>query len=234
MARFRRKDLRRDRFVEEVTHQVEFFSGHRKEFVLAGGAVALALVGSIGYWSYSSQRSSASLSALHDAVDLYHGVVSGEEQPGMKTFPTEADRLDQVTRALDAVMLDYPGTMGASGAMYYSGLLDREQENTAEARAHFEQAVRGKGIEYAALARMALGALHVDQGEPEMAREQYQALVDAPTTTVSKELASIELARTFASSDPAKARDILNEIRAETGAASPMLTALLAMLDGGT
>ena len=234
MARFHRKDLKRDRFVEEVTHQVEFFSGHRRQVVAGGSAVLVLLVCGLGYRSYSSQRNASSLAALHDAIDLYHGVVSAEEQPGLKTFATEADRLDQITRALDAVILDYPGTSAASGAMYYSGLLDRAEGNMNEARAHFEQAIRGKAAEYPALARMALGALLVEQGEAEAAREQYQAVVDAPTTVVSKEQASIELARTFVSSDPGKAREILDEIQSGNSAASSLAASLLATLDEGS
>lgn len=233
MARFRRKDLKRDRFVEEVTHQVEFFSGHRKQFIAGGVVAALLVVGSVGYWSYASQRQATSQAALQDAIDLFHGVVSVDEQPGLKTFPTDADRIDQVTRALDAIMLDYAGTEADSGAMYYSGLLDRDEGNTSEARAHFEQAVRGKGVEYPALARMALGSLLLDQGDTQAAREQFHFLVDAPTQIVSKEQASIELARTYAEDDPDRAREILNDVQSGSTAASPLAAALLATLGEG-
>ena len=148
----------------------------------------------------------------------------------MKTFATETDRIDQVTRALDAITLDYTGTEAASGAMYYSGLLDRDEGNSAEARAHFEQAIRGQGSEYPALARMALGGLLFDQGEAEAAREQFQAVVDAPTVMVSKDQASIELARTLVASDPGKAREILDRIRSGSSPASAMAAALLETL----
>lgn len=233
MARIRRKDLKRDRFVEEVTHQVEYVSGHRKQFVAAGIAVVVLLVAGLGYWTYDRQRRIESSAALQDAIELFHGQITTEERPGFKTFSTEAGRIEEVTRALDAISLDYSGTAAATGASYYSGLLDREQGNKAEARSHFEQAVRGRGTEYAALARMALGALLLDQGDAEAAREHFQALVDDPTQLVSRDQANIEVARTFVDTDPEQAREILGAIRAENGPASAMASALMETLGEG-
>ncbi len=233
MARLRRKDLKRDRFVEEVTHQVEYVSGHRKQFIAAGTAIVVALVGGIGYWTYSRGRAINSSAALQEAINLFHGVVSLEESPGLETFTTEAERIDEVTRALDAIMLDYSGTASAAGASYYSGLLDREEGNLPEAQSHFEQAVRGNGTEYPALARLALGALLLEGGDAEAAREQFRAVVENPTRIVSRDRASIEYARTFIESDPQQARDLLSEIQSENGPASSIAAALLETLPEG-
>lgn len=234
MARMRRKDLKRDRFVEEVSHQVEYVTGHRKQFIGAGIAVVVGLLAGVGYWTYDRQQGLESNGALQDAIELFHGQVTTEDLPGFKTFATEADRIDAVTRALDEVSLNYPRSAAATGAAYYSGLLDREENNTAEAQAHLEQAVRGKGSEYAALARLALGGLLLDQGDAEGAREQFRMLVESPTRAVTKELASIEMARTFISSDPEQAREILTPIQEENGPASAMATALMETLGEGS
>lgn len=233
MARIRRKDLKRDRFVEEVTHQVEYVSGHRKQFIAGGVALVVLLVGGTGYWSYARQRSINSNAALQEAINLFHGVVSVEARPGLKTFATEIERIDTVTRALDAILLDYSGTAAAAGASFYSGLLDREEENLAEAEAHFEQAVRGSGSEYPTLARLALGTLLFERGDAEAAREHFRAVVENPSRTVSKDRATIEYARTFIESDPQQARDLLNEIQAQNGPASTMASALLETFDEG-
>ena len=186
MARFRRKDLKRDRFVEEVTEGVGFVTAHRTTFVAGGIAAVVLLIGGVGYWSYASQRAAASQAALLEATALYAGIVTEEDLPGVETFATAAERVDRVTRALDAVMLDYSGTAAAAGAAYYSGLLDREEGNLTEARSHFEQAVNGRGGEYPALARMALGQLLLAEGDSESAREHFQSIADRPTRTVSR------------------------------------------------
>ncbi|MCY4598143.1 MAG: tetratricopeptide repeat protein [Bryobacterales bacterium] len=233
MARLRRKDLKRDRFVEEVTHQVTFVAAHRKQFIAGGLAIVIVLVASVGYWSYARQRNQASRAALQEAVESYHGIVGEESVPGAKKFSSEAERLDSVTAALDKVTLDYSGTAAAAGALYYAGLLDREEDNTAEARSHFEQATRGKGTEYPSLARLALAELLFAEGEVAGAREQLQSLVENPTRTISRDRASIELARTYLETDPQKAREMLDAIQAENGPASPLAAALLETLSEG-
>ncbi len=234
MQRFRRKDLKRDRFVEEVGERVEYFSSHRKQFVGGGIAALVLLVGGVGYGGYARQRGIDSQAALLKATTLYGGVVTTETVPGVTTFATEAERVEEVTRALDKVTLDYAGTAAATGAAYYSGLLDREQGNAVEAKAHFETAVRGKGSEYPALARLALGGMLLAEGDVEAAREHFQAIVDNPTRAVPKDRASIEVARTLLQSDPQRARDMLSEIQAANSPASPLAADLMETLGEGS
>ena len=234
MKRFRRKDLRRDRFVEEVSQQVEYVSRHRKLFVAAGVTILVALVGGAGFWTYSQNVATSSNAALLDAIELYHGVVTTEDLPGLKTYATEGERIDTVTRALDTIMLDYSGTGAAAGAAFYSGLLDRKEGNRAEAESHFEQSIRGSGSEYPAMARLALSAMLMEDGDHEAAREILQVVVDNPTRTVSKDRASIELARTFIKSDPEQARTMLLAIQSENGPASPLAAAVLETLPEGS
>ncbi len=234
MARFRRKDLKRDRFVEEVTQQVEFVSGHRRQFLVGGIALVVALAAGTGYWTYNRQRNIASQARLQDAIDLFHGIVSTESQPGTKTFATEFERIEQVTRALDGIVLDHSGTVAAAGASFYAGLLDQEQGHITEAQSHFEQAARGKGSEYPALARLSLGGLLLEGGDAKAARTQFQQLVGNPTRTVSRDRATIEVARTFVESDPERARQILNGIQTENGPARSLAAALLKTLGAGS
>lgn len=233
MARFRRKDLKRDRFVEEVGERVEYFSAHRKQFVGGGVAVLVLLVGGVAYGGYARQRGIDSQAALLKATTLFGGVVTTESVPGIKTFATEAERVEEVTRALDSVSLDYSGSAAATGAAYYLGLLDREQGNATEAKAHFETATRGKGSEYPALARLALGSMLLAEGDAEAARGHFQQIADNPTRTVPKERASIEVARTLVVSDPERAREILSEIQASNSPASALAAGLLETLGEG-
>ncbi len=227
MARFRRKDLKRDRFVEEVSHQVEFFSAYRKQ-IIGGGVAGLVLIAAIsGYFAYSRSRSQDARSELLKALESYHGVVSAESIPGVKIFDSKEERFETVSRELDAVVLEYGGTAAATGAAYYAGLLDREEGNLTEAKAHFEQAIRGSGDEYAALAHLALGGLLMAEGNAEAARDQFQQVVDNPTRTAPSEIASLEVARTFLVSDPQKAKEILEAINEQSAMASTLTAALL-------
>ena len=233
MARFRRKDLKRDRFVEEVSEGVGFVAAHRNHFIVGGVAAVVALVGGVGYWSYASQRAVESRSALLKATALYSGVVSDEDLPGVVTFSTSEERVERVTRALDQVSLDFAGTAAAAGAAFYSGLLDRDEGNLVEARSHFEQGMRGSGTEYPALARLALGDLLLQQGDAEAAREHFESVAANPTRTVSRDRAEIEVARTWISSDPGKARELLSAIRDRNAATSQLVAELLDELEDG-
>ena len=130
--------------------------------------------------------------------------------------------------------MDYAGTAAAAGAAYYSGLLDREQGNAIEAKAHFETAARGKGGEYPALAKLALGGMLLAEGNVEAARAYFQEIVDNPTRAVPKDRASIEVARTLVQSDPQRARDMLSEIQAANSPASPLAADLMETLGEGS
>ena len=234
LARLRRKDLKRDRFVEEVTQQVAFFAVHRKRFIGGGIAVVVLIVAAVSYSAYARGRHAASQAALQEAVDYYHGVVTDEDLPGVKTFTSESERIDAVTKALDAIALDYSGTIAAGGAAFYSGLLDRDEGNVAEARSHFEQALNGKGSEYPGLARLALGGLLLAEGDSEGARKHFQWVVEHPSRTVSKDRASIEVARTLIENDPQQAREILDAIQAENGPASSLAATLMETIAEGS
>lgn len=235
MARLNRKYLKRDRFAEEVGHQVEFLSAHRNK-VIASGAVVLALiVGGGAFWSYQRTQAADSRAALHKAVDLFHGEVSLDDQPGTVTFATTLERIRRATEALEGVIDDYSGSAQAAAAEYYLGLLDAEQEKTEEAGARFEAAIAGPDAEYAALGRLAFAQMLQQSGKLDEARQHYEKLAAQPTRVVSKARAQVALARTYAASDPQKAREILTAVREENGAAASMLIdgELQALVEGG-
>ncbi len=223
MAKLNRKYLKRDRFVEEVGHQVEYLSEHRNK-VIVSGAVALALiVGGGSFWTYKRAKAAAGRVALHKAVNLFHGKVSLENQPGTLTFATTLERIRRTTEALEGVIDDYSGSAQAAAAEYYLGLLNAEQKKAEEARTRFEAAIDGPDAEYAALARLAFAEMLQQSGKLDEARRHYERLAAEPTRVVSKARAQIALARTYAASDPAKAREILTEVQRENGPAASML-----------
>lgn len=235
MAKLNRKYLKRDRFAEEVGHQVEYLSAHRNKVIISG-AVALALVvGGGSWWTYKRAKAADSRAALHKAVDLFHGEVSLENRSGAASFATTLERIRRTTEALEGVIDEYSGSAPAAAAAYYLGLLDAEQEKTEEAGARFEAAIAGPDAEYAALARLALAEMLRRNGKLDEARQHYERLAANPTRVVSKARAQIALARTYAAGNPEKAREILAEVRRENGAAASMLidSDLQSLADGG-
>ena len=223
MAKLNRKYLKRDRFAEEVGQQVKYLSAHRNK-VIVSVAVALALaIGGGSFWSYKRAKAASGRVALHKALDLFHGVVSLENRPGTVTFATTLERIRRTSEAMEGVIGDYAGSAPAAAAEYYLGLLNAEQQKTEEARTRFEAAIDGPDPEYAALSRLAFAEMLEQSGEIDEARRHYERLAAEPTRVVSKARAQVALARTYAASDPAKAREILNAVQQENGPEASML-----------
>ena len=233
MAKLNRKSLKRNLFVEEVGHQVGYLTEHRNTVILAA-AIALALiVGAGSFWSYQQAKAVESRQALNKAVDLFHGSVSLENRPGYITYATTLERIRRVSEAMEAVIADYSSSPQSTAAEYYLGLLDSEQDKAEEATKRFQTAINGSDAEYAALARMALADMLHQSGKSDDARKHYDQLIAKPTRIVPKSRARIALANTYASSDPAKAREILTEVQQEAGPAGIMAaTALQELMEG--
>ncbi len=233
MAKLTRKQLKQDKFVEEVGHQVEWFSEHQKP-VIVGAIVAIAVViGSIWFVGYHRARAEEANAELQEAVRVFGGAVTTESRPGFVTFATTGERQRRVTEAFEKVLADFPGSDAAAAAQYYLGLLDLEQDKYDDAQKKLETAVDSADKEYTSLARLALASTLASKGDIAAAREQYEKLIASPTDVVPAERAKLELARKIADSDPQGARTILLELAAQGGAVGLAANQELRLLPAG-
>lgn len=232
MSGFTRKDLKHDKFVEEVGHQYAYFTSHRK--VIVGGAVLViaAIVGLSSWMSYRSARSSDARQALQEAVRLFHGTVTTEQRTGYITYATTGERYRRTGEALEKVRLEYSGTEEARGAQYYLGLLDIEQGKGEEAVSKLQEASSGSGP-YASLARLTLAQQLGRMGRIDEAREQFQRLIDNPSEVVSADRAKLELGRLLAEHDPEAAKTVLESLIETSSPASAPATTVLRDLNSG-
>ena len=231
MAEFSRKKLKQDRFAEVVGQEVALFQRHKTTISIAAVAVIAAIVGGYSYASYRAGVAEKASAALLDAVRFYHGAVTTEPRPGRVTFTTSGERLRRCEEAFQAVIRDYPGREEASGAHYYLGLLDVEQEKYDEAQQKLEAAI-AKGGHYAGLARLVLADTLAERGQVDEARKQYDMLIQNPTPTVPKERAQLQLARMLVETDPEAAKPILEELMAQPGAVSVAAGTTLRQIQG--
>ena len=218
MANFTRRQLKQDKFVEEVGHQVEWFSAHRRPVIIGAAAALAVVIGSVWYVGHQRSRAEEARVELQKAVRLFSGSVTTESRPGFITFATTGERERRVSEAFDKVRADYPGSDAAGASDYYLALLDLEQEKLDEAQPKLEAAIDGADREYASLARLTLASVLANKGDLAGAREIYERLIDSPTRVVPAERAKLELARKIAASDPEGARSLLLELAAEGGA----------------
>lgn len=220
MADIKRKDLKHDKFVEEVGRDIQYFTEHRTAILVGLALAVAAIVG--GGWFYTQQRSERldSMAALQEAAVMFSRPVSVDPQPGMQVFVTSGERTREVTAALEKVKTDFAGTKAAAAADYYYALFDVETEDYAAAKTKLQSAIAGADAEYASLARLALADVLAAEDDVAGARAEYEKLVSNPTTVVPASRAKLALARTIAGSDPAAARALLQELVDATGPGS--------------
>ncbi len=217
MARISRKQLKQDRFVEEVGESVSYIASHRNR-VIAGSVIVIALViGVTSYGGYRRHQATEARRAFHSAMDLFHGVVEAEQRVGFVTFTTYAEKYRRTTEALEQVSKDFPSQPEGAAAEYYLALLEVEQDKFQEAQKRLEELLPRADEETAALARLTLGELSVRQGKLEDARKYYQYVIEHPTTLVPKQRAQLALARALVDSSPDEARALLDELVKQSG-----------------
>lgn len=221
MDRLTRKELKTDKFALEVEHGVEYVAEHRKQVTLysaiVAGVVVLALA---GYFIHRYQVGSRE-DALRAALKVQDAQVGGgEAREGMLAYPTQAEKTKAVQKALNEVADKYSGTAQGEVARYFVGTNAADKGDLATAQKSFEEVIAKGDSDYASLAKVALAPIYKESGKVAEGEKLLRSLIDSPTTFVSKESATIELADYLASTRPAEARKLLEPLRSDRGAIS--------------
>lgn len=218
MKRHRLEELKKDQFVETVTHSVEFVADHRKQAYIFGG-VALAVVAvALGVYMYTNSKRAAAQSDLSRALQIKQAVIGVAAQPGdpRPSFPTEADKNKALAKALNEVATGHPGSNAASVAIYQLGVTAADSGDMAEAVKQFEKAAQTGSGEYTSAAKLALAQAYQAVGRTADAEKALRELIANPTALVSKEQATFTLARILASSNPAEARKLIEPLEKDS------------------
>jgi hypothetical protein len=177
--------------------------------------IVLIVVGVILY----QQHSAAAANAFGRAAAVYSTPLADASQPmppGMKTFPTAADRAKAANPLFEDAAKQYSHTTAGHNALYFAGLTAAEMGNTAEAEADFKQASEFHEADIASLARLALANLRAQHGQTSEAIQQYQELIKHPTVTVPAATAQLQLAALYeANHNTAEANKIYALLKAK-------------------
>lgn len=219
-GRITRKELKTDKFAVEVEHTVDFVTQHRSQLVLYGSiAVAVAVI-SVAAYFYMRQQHMAREQALADAIQIQEAAVGQQNPNAPVNFATEDAKRSAATKAFSEITAKYPGTNEAAIAKYYLGASMAEQGKLADAQRLFQEAVETGDKNYASLARFSLAQVYISENRQADAEKIFRDLIASPTALVSKEQATIELAKTIAPTKPAEAKKLLDPLRAQTGPVS--------------
>jgi predicted negative regulator of RcsB-dependent stress response len=218
VARITRKELKSDKFALEVEHTVTFFEEHQKEIIRYGTIALAVIVLILGYTIYSRRQHTQREQALARAIQVQESPV-GPPSPGVNSsFPTQEVKDQVALQAFSEVQKRYPGSMEGAVAEYYLGAIKADQGTLAEAEVNFKSVADHADAKYSSLAKLSLAQIYFSDGRTDQGEKLLRDLMANPTIYVSKEQATVTLARFLAHSKPAEARKLLDPLRAQKGA----------------
>lgn len=216
-GRITRKELKTDKFAVEVEHTVDYVAEHRRQLVLYGSIAVAVVAISVGIYYFVRHQQTVRAQALADAIQVQQAPVGPPNPNALMSFPTEDAKRAAVTKAFSELAAKYPGTKEGAVAKYYLGSIASDQGKLAEAQKLFQEAATTGDKNYASLAKFSLALVYLAEKRPADADPVFRDLIAHPTLFVSKEQATIELAKSLAPTKPAEAKKLLEPLRSETG-----------------
>jgi predicted negative regulator of RcsB-dependent stress response len=230
VARITRKELKSDKFALEVGQTVSFFEEHRQE-ILRYGAVALGVGVLIAGWMvYQKHQQAGREEALASAILVQEAPIAGAPTPGGPNFATQAAKDEATIKAFSGLAAKYPGTTEGEVAEYYLGAIEADASKMGEAEKRFQEVVQHGNKNFASLAKLSLAQIYYSDGRDAQGEAALRDLIEHPTVLVSKEQATITLARYLLIKKPAEARKLLDPLRTDSGPAGRLALSLYAQL----
>jgi hypothetical protein len=227
MDRLTRHELKQDEFRETLDQLEQYLKAHLKE-ILTAAILVIVVVGLAGGLKYylGQQEASANIelaSALKTFQAYVGPVAPGSMSPGEENFLTGADKYKKALEQFNAIVLKYrtvPRPKAVSIALYHAGICESLLGNSGAAINKLQEASRDGDQEIASLAQLALAGEFLKSGKTQEAIKIYQDLADHPSLAVPRATALLALADACKDSQPARARQLYEEIRKAFGSDS--------------
>ena len=209
-----RKEIKTDEFVVATEHAIDYAASHRQQLIRYGGMVlAVLLAAGAVYW-YITSRAEERRAALRDVYVAREATVGAEPQNGaLKSFATQKLKDDAIEKATNDVIARFPGTEEASIALFQKATALADKGNLTESRKILDQLAAGGG-DFGSLARFSIAQGMVTEGKVADAEKIFRELITSPTVMVSKEQATMALARAIMTTRPDEARKLVEPLRA--------------------
>jgi predicted negative regulator of RcsB-dependent stress response len=214
-----RRELKHDKFVDQVGQSVEYAAEHRDQMIKWGGAALVVLLLAAGVYWYFNHQHDIRQEALRNAMQTFEAGI-GQGGEFIKSFPTQEEKDKAVVKDLTDVATKYGGKQEGVIARYFLGLYYSDKGNLPESEKQLKIAADSGKDAYASQAKLSLAQLYASTNREAEAEKLLRSVVDDPTVLVSKEQATIALAKVVATKNPAEARKLLEPLRAERGPVS--------------
>lgn len=213
-----RKELKRDEFRESFAHGAEAVASHQKTAWTVGAVVLLVAAGILGWRFYTQRQTGMAASALDDALKTYEAPIASPSEPaapGELTFGDEKTRDTAAEQKFADVAARYPRTRPGQMARYYDALCLELVGSNDQVEKDLKAVAGSNDPEMSSLARYQLAQFYDRNGRGPEAVALYQQLEDKPSLLVPKAVVMLSLADHFATSDPAQASKIYNQIKTD-------------------
>ncbi len=231
-GRITRKELKSDKFALEVEQTVDFVTEHRRELTLYGSMAAAVALVVVGIYIYLGHEHTVRETVLGEAVQMQEAPIGPPASGPRISFPTEAAKQSAVTKAFTDIASKYPGSSEGAIAKYYLGSIAADQGKLSDAEKLFQEAANTGDKNYAPLARFSLAQTYFADNRPADAEKILRDLIQHPSVFVSKEQATIALAKGIAPTRPDEARKLLEPLRSGGGAVSQAAITAVGELTG--
>ena len=131
MDRITRKELKTDKFAQDVGLTVTFFEEHQKDVIRYGGIGAVVVLLIIGFFVYRSHDRAARQEDLSQAIRVQETPVATVSASGAPTFPTQDAKEQAAVKAFTDLQGKHSGSDEAMIAEYYLGAIHSDQGKLA-------------------------------------------------------------------------------------------------------
>ena len=227
MARISRKELKKDEFVQEVSHTVAYFQQHRNQTTVVSVALGALLVLTVGGYFLWDKRNADASDSLSRAMRTLHAPVllpGVPPPPGSneKVFTSEKEKYSAALKEYQAIADSYSLLRQGAVARYYVGLCQLGLGNSAEGEKELGALAAGRDEQVGSLARFALASSQAAAGKTDEAEKNFRYLAEHPTSEVARSSALMSLAAVLRATKPAEAEKIYREL--EVQRVSPQLS----------
>ena len=229
MARITRKELKTDKFALEVEHTFTFFEEHQKDIARYGVVAVVGAVLIVGFVYYQRRQHAEREQALSAAIKVQEAGI-GQSANGGLAFPTEDAKNQAALKAFGDLQAHHSGSSEGEIAQYYVGSIKADQGKLAEAEKVFLEVSQKGDEKYASLAKLSLAQIYFADGRDTQGEKILRDLMASPTIFVSKEQATIVLARYLMAKKPAEARKLLEPLRTTPGQVGQLALSLIGEL----
>jgi len=224
MDRLTRHELKQDEFRESLDQLEDYLKAHLKE-ILTAVILVIVVVGSAAGLKYYVGRQEASanmdLSAALKTFQAYVGTVTPGSTPlDTETYATSADKYKAALGKFNAIVLKYrmfPRPKAVGIALYHVGICQSLLGNSTGAINTWQEASHDRDREIATLAQFALAGEFLKIGKKQEATKIYENLAGHPSLAVPRASALLAMADALKDSQPARARQLYDQIQKEFG-----------------